>query len=326
MFDLNKEEMVKALKQIIADGGTDIFADKDRFRAFYKDYMCNEKDGMKHIIRIMSDTETAKHLIYGINTPSDVSRVQMLIKRELTQGLFMDENRANFFVEVFCEALGWEANSQTSPPKQPTVSSQPATQPKPKSTGNISVGSIINFGKYEWRVLDVQDRQALVISEYVLEKRPYHAQDVNITWADCSLRQNLNGEFLDKFSASDKAKIISTPIATLNNPRYGTSGGESVTDSIFLLSLKEVCRYFGDSMAELKKVKKDKYVFNDKNSQNRIAKFVQSDELWWWLRSPGDNSDSTADVSNGGGVNVNGNIVDDDFGVRPALWLKIDEI
>ncbi|MDR2546298.1 MAG: DUF6273 domain-containing protein [Lachnospiraceae bacterium] len=40
---------------------------------------------------------------------------------------------------------------------------------------------------------------------------------------------------------------------------------------------------------------------------------------WWWLRSPGNNSNNAANVNNDGNVNVNGNNVNNDNGVRPAL-------
>jgi len=46
---------------------------------------------------------------------------------------------------------------------------------------------------------------------------------------------------------------------------------------------------------------------------------------WWWLRSPGNNSNNAANVNNDGNVNVNGNNVNNDSGgVRPALPHKPD--
>ena len=41
---------------------------------------------------------------------------------------------------------------------------------------------------------------------------------------------------------------------------------------------------------------------------------------WWWLRSPGNNTNNAANVNNDGNVNINGNNVNNDNGgVRPAL-------
>lgn len=41
---------------------------------------------------------------------------------------------------------------------------------------------------------------------------------------------------------------------------------------------------------------------------------------WWWLRSPGNNSNNAANVNNNGNVNRSGNNVNNnDAVVRPAL-------
>ena len=41
---------------------------------------------------------------------------------------------------------------------------------------------------------------------------------------------------------------------------------------------------------------------------------------WWWLRSPGNNSNNAANVNADGKLNVNGNNVNNETGgVRPAL-------
>jgi hypothetical protein len=227
----------------------------------------------------------------------------------------------------FAIALGWNvSNTKKLEPPQNIVSAN-VQQPNNSPSVVPLIGSIHKFGGYDWRVLAVQGRQALVISEKILESRPYHAQCGNITWANCSLRQYLNGEFLNRFSASDKSKIVPTSITTLNNPWYGTSGGASVTDNIFLLSLEEVCRYFGDSRSNLAKKGSagSDYFIDDKNSQNRIAKFVQNDEAnWWWLRSPGRDGYSAAFVYDDGYVFVNGDFVTYDIGVRPAFWLNLE--
>jgi hypothetical protein len=67
----------------------------------------------------------------------------------------------------------------------------------------VAVGDVIEFGGYEWRVLDVQDGKALLLSEHVLEYRPFHDERVWITWEDCDLRTYLNSKFYDSFGADD---------------------------------------------------------------------------------------------------------------------------
>ena len=42
---------------------------------------------------------------------------------------------------------------------------------------------------------------------------------------------------------------------------------------------------------------------------------------WWWLRSPGNNSNNAANVNNDG--NVNNNVNNDNEAVRPVVCLRI---
>lgn len=97
----------------------------------------------------------------------------------------------------------------------------------------MQIGDIINFGNYDWRVLEVQNNKALIITEYIIEQCSYHDAYVDITWADCSLRRYLNGEFYDKFSEADKAKIVSVLNKNLDNQWYGTNGGVDTSETYF---------------------------------------------------------------------------------------------
>ncbi len=116
---------------------------------------------------------------------------------------------------------------------------------------DIKMDSTLSFGGYNWRVLDIQDNVALLITEDIIEQCAYHDAYKDITWADCSLRKYLNGEFYDKFSEADKSRIISVLNKNLDNQWYGSKGGVDTKDSIFLLSVEEVCKYFGDSRSKL---------------------------------------------------------------------------
>jgi hypothetical protein len=102
-------------------------------------------------------------------------------------------------------------------------------------------GSIITFGAYKWRILAIENNAALIITEYIIERRPYHDVYKDITWADCSLRKYLNSEFYDKFNATDKSRIIPVLNSNPDNQWYGTNGGTDTQDSVFLLRLDEVC-------------------------------------------------------------------------------------
>ncbi|ULQ61018.1 DUF6273 domain-containing protein [Brucepastera parasyntrophica] len=203
------------------------------------------------------------------------------------------------------------------------------------------IGSIISFGGYNWRVLDRQKDTALIITEEIVELRAYHDVYKDTTWADCELRKYLNGEFYDKFSETDKSKIISVLNKNPGNPWYGTKGGKDTKDNIFLLSIEDVvCKYFGDSSKKLQnRGKNQKYWFQrkDENNSKRISIF-DGYIWWWWLRSPGRVNVKAVYVHGDGNIGIQGNNIflcnitsvfhpsngDNRGGVRPALWLKLD--
>jgi hypothetical protein len=196
------------------------------------------------------------------------------------------------------------------------------------------IGSILTFGGYKWRILEIKNNTALIITECIIEQRPYHDVYKDITWADCSLRKYLNGEFYEKFNATDKTKIIPVKNKNPDNQWYGAKGGADTKDSIFLLNIEDaVCRYFGDSSANLQnRSKSQKYWFNKKDANNskRTAKFAGR-VWWWWLRSPGRINRAAVYIHGDGNVGINGNSVffrsfgaERGGGVRPALWLKLE--
>lgn len=202
---------------------------------------------------------------------------------------------------------------------------------------NISIGSPMTFGGFNWRILDVKNNMALIITENIIEQRSYHNAYINITWAECSLREYLNGEFYNSFNEKDRSRIIPVLIKNLDNQWHGSKGGEDTEDKIFLLSIEEVaCQYFGDSSSKLYNPKKNQRYWlerKDENNSKRVARLT-SDKggiWWWWLRSPGRFNVRAAYIHGNGNIGIQGNNVlkgnpSDGWctgGVRPALWIKI---
>ena len=200
----------------------------------------------------------------------------------------------------------------------------------------MQVGDKIAFGKYEWRVLDIQNNTALIITEYIIEQRAYHDAYKDITWAECSLRKYLNDEFYNKFTLADRSRIIPVINKNPDNQWYGSKGGVDTRDSVFLLSLEEVtCQYFGDSSSKLYSPgKNQRYWFQrkDENNSKRIA--INKNEKWchwWWLRSPGRVNIKAVYIHPDGNIGIQGNNIlkgniaegECKGGVRPALWLKL---
>jgi len=174
--------------------------------------------------------------------------------------------------------------------------------------GSEPLQETTSFGGYDWLVLEKQGGKALILSEYVLETRPYHSEYTDITWEKCSLREYLNGEFYDKFNDEDKARIAETRVINDDNPAYGTDGGNDTNDKVFLLSFDEMQKYFIDDYSRM--------AFNPDGTYAD----------WWWLRTPGFKSDCAAAVQEGS-LFLNGVAVYDvnnGVGVRPAMWITLE--
>jgi hypothetical protein len=158
--------------------------------------------------------------------------------------------------------------------------------------------------------------------------RAYHnTTTLSITWADCDLRAYLNGDFYNSFSATDRARIAETRNVNKNNQWFGTSGGPDTTDKIFLLSLEEVIKYYGDSGKLANRPADNPSYISDEYNTKRVARRHDSATYYgWWLRSPGivpDNKSYAAYVDRLGGVDLVGNHHILEYGVRPALWLNL---
>lgn len=165
---------------------------------------------------------------------------------------------------------------------------------------NISIGDTISFGKYNWKVLDIEDGAALIITDYIIDEMPYNDVLEEITWENCSLRKYLNNEFYNSFSKSDQKRIVKVTNSNPDNPQYWIPGGNSTIDNVFLLSIEEANKY-----------------------DITIPEYVLLDTVWW-LRSPGDEKTGAAGVYGGGIINTEGYYVNEYGGVRPALWLSLD--
>lgn len=179
----------------------------------------------------------------------------------------------------------------------------------------------VPFGSFYWRVLDVQDGRALLLAEEILEERRYHSERTSVAWETCELRGYLNGEFLRSFRGQEQSRIMQIEHTTADNPWYGISGGGSTVDRVFLLSIEEAVKYFGDS-GQLQNPQYDWWI-NDQYNSERTTKYGDK-EAWWWLRSPGINDYTAASVDYDGDLILCGSgVCNEEGGVRPVLWLKL---
>ena len=224
-------------------------------------------------------------------------------------------------------------------------------------------GDYITFGSYEqdgdtsngaepieWEILTVKNGKALVISKYILDAKPYNVKGEEITWEKSTLRKWLNKDFYNSaFSGDDKKKIVKTKISNPDNESYGTKGGKTTKDKVFLLSVPEIIKSFEFNTWD----KEEKYGYSQALLIEGTAYAMDNgfdtytlteldyeyfkpygyDESCigqtcgrWWLRSPGHFSNGACYVdsfSTAGWSYCNCCVNDDTVGVRPAVWIKL---
>lgn len=172
------------------------------------------------------------------------------------------------------------------------------------------VGDVVEFGSYEqdgnasngkepieWRVLAVEGNRAYVVSQKALDAHGFNEDtDYGNDWNSSELKAWLEKDFASQAFTGNEMKAI--------------DGAPT------LLSIDEVNKYF----------------MSDKDRQccstNRLKQQWGSDPgdngaCTWWLRSPGDESDSAAFVGPRGDVDSIGNLVFFSIAVRPALWVNL---
>ena len=223
------------------------------------------------------------------------------------------ENRIETLTNIFKTLVGVLKESQKIKPRL-----EPATQKYDK-------WDAYKFAEIDWIVLEQRDNRLLLLSERILEEKDYHSRDVAVSWGNSTMRDYLKGKFYNRFSNQDKERIYTGANINKNNQWFNTPGGNDTIDHVFLLSLEELVKYFGDeNNLNGKDYKGDEsWDFYGDNGDKRIAYNLKGTASWWWLRSPGYDSDHAAGVDGGGRISVGGNFVSAEGGVRPALWLNL---
>ena len=205
-------------------------------------------------------------------------------------------------------------------------------------------GDIITFGSYEqdnntengkepikWIVLSRTDTELFVLSKYGLDIHTYNDEEVKVTWKNCSLRSWLNGEFYDAvFNSSEKSQIKKTKLNNGNNPQYGTKGGKSTKDKVFVLSWEEATNKsygFKNSPSKkdpLRKCGVTKYALE---KSARIVDGETNDGVivaLSWLRTPGSKSSKATYTLGNGKIRQDGFAVTRPvYVVRPAIVIKL---
>lgn len=214
-------------------------------------------------------------------------------------------------------------------------------------------GGKLSFAGYDWFVLEKREDRILLVTEKVIEKRPYHTKMEPVTWERSDLRAYLNGAFYARLPADDRARILRVTNENPDNRWYHTPGGNPTDDYVFVLSVDEILRYFGDSGQILTRYMypgcdwcRDEYLpwIDDRYSLNRRAVDETGIVTRYWTRTPGANPYAVADIGgfcgdgfDQGGIMMSGvcNMENGHFlldekedlnipvGVRAAVWVRI---
>ena len=338
MKRLNSDAMSSAVKEVVSLCGIDVLADANKFQAAVRDFMfnsalCTEQQLLIFSVRIGIGEELLKAIK---NSENDRKRVLLVANDLLTVEYAFLQSRSNSILEAFALALGWNLSDI---PQSAQSSSDDHMDNK-----KFVKGTVVPFGRYQWHVLYVKENSALLLSDEITDIGvPYNRDLRDVSWEDSSLRTWLNTEFLKRFSQPQKKRIVKRQIRAENNPWYNTDAGASVNDKVFLLSIAEIVRYFGNS-GQLKSrpkhlcadgtIQDDLFcAIDDKYNRSRIATY-KGETTWWWLRSPGDSKSKAAYVNADGVIFLNGELVADDGGtscvgvrpgLRPAIWIQHKE-
>ena len=186
------------------------------------------------------------------------------------------------------------------------------------------IGDIIFFGTYEQdnnTKNGKEDNKLLIISKYAIESQKYSSFSSGYTWENCSLRKWLNKSFFDNaFTPDEKEYILTSTISADENPEYSSDAGNDTEDKVFLLSTTEVKKYFESGNAQCSGTA---YCYS------RGIKKSENGNCWWWLRTPGRNTYGgyycAAGVGSDGSISYEGNGVNIENAVRPAMWIDISK-
>ena len=181
----------------------------------------------------------------------------------------------------------------------------PCWRPAPKR-------QIVEFGGMPWRVIASLHDRKLLLAEHIITERPYHNTFAEISWANCDARRYLNGEFLERFSPGEMARIVEI---------YNE---EMTLDKIFLPSIDEILNDLGGGRAN---AHADGFYLSDAYNPERKATTADGAPCRWFLRTPHTVGGMAHVVTIGGTICVTGDFVNRcstelfKVGVRPVVWV-----
>ncbi|MDD6034939.1 MAG: DUF6273 domain-containing protein [Lachnospiraceae bacterium] len=219
-------------------------------------------------------------------------------------------------------------------------------------------GYVVEFGAYEqdnvaengaepieWFVLDVENGKALLLSRYILERMPYHEYNESVTWESCTLRKWLNEEFYQTaFTKEEKQHVIPTLLENVWNPWNPLAEYEYTEDKVFLPAMEDVLfgtYEFSGNYPEMSRYRFDGYFLTATERMAKCSAYADRNTTGnylsgWLLRTnshlsfyPSTNAEpvkcyTVPRLDRYGGFDNGYGYVENVWGVRPAIWVEIN--
>ncbi|HAV89656.1 MAG TPA: hypothetical protein DCW44_00040 [Eubacterium sp.] len=163
---------------------------------------------------------------------------------------------------------------------------------------NGKLKASVTYGYYRWKIVERNDEKGEVLL-VKSEPKPYGAYNNkpgDITWAESSIREYFNKDFIKEYFSSTEASHIKES-AVLAKDRFDsdTTAGIDTVDKLFFLNDLQARQY---------------------------AYYLDAYMTDWWLIGPGSSQDKVAFVSNGK-VMYDGYVATDkSINCRPAMWVS----
>ena len=191
---------------------------------------------------------------------------------------------------------------------------------------SLRVGDVVWFGEkpMPWQVLEKKDGKALVISKYIFDCQAYHNIFYKVRWNDSAMCKWLNGEYADRYFTQEEKDRIQPVYIDADANLYMEEKEGRVENKLFFLNIEEAGRYMK----------------TDEDRLARITAFGKRKIMWatfdvyahWWLRSLSPDRVGATHVRLDGTIQEHGGFIlsngydefYDHFGVRPAMYIKLD--
>ncbi len=207
-----------------------------------------------------------------------------------------------------------------------------------KALEEAEIGELVAVGTYEqdnneengkealeWRVLAKDEEKVLLVTDKVIDCIQFNDTiSLGLIWEDSSIRKWLDEQFIETaFTEDEVARILETSNENDSVPDYGIPAKEKTTDRVFLLSIRETTEYMGSE--EYSSIADENCVAFP--TEYAVAKDIEvrnGGAVMWWLRESTAEQKAAACDDLGKRFHRGRDMNYTRTGVRPAMWVKIE--